>query len=80
MEVERKQEAIWVQLFHRKSYLEEIAAAKTLLDARNSAEEGLCLVEERNKLIKIADQLGWDTVKRYVSDPLAEDETWQVPA
>ena len=57
-----------------EGHLEEIAAAKILLDARNLAEEGLCLVKERNKLIKIADQHGWDTVNRYVTDPLAEDE------
>ena len=52
-----------------ESHLEDIAAAKTLLDARNSVEEVLCLVKGRNKLIKIADQHGWD-----MSDPLAEDE------
>ena len=57
-----------------ESHLEKIAAAKTLLDARNSAEEGLCLVKEQNKLIKIVDQHGWDTMNHYVSDPLAEDE------
>ena len=34
----------------------------------------LCLMKERNKLIKIADQHGWDTVNRYVSDLLAEDK------
>ena len=56
-----------------ESHLEEITVAKTL-HTRNSAEEGLCLVKERNKLIKIVDQHGWDTVNHYVSDPLAEDE------
>ena len=56
------------------SHLDEIAATKTLLDARNLAEEGLYLVKEQNKLIKIADQHGWDTVNCYISDPLAEDE------
>ena len=56
------------------SHLDEIAATKTLLDARNLAEEGLCLVKEQNKLIKIAYQHGWDTVNCYISDPLAEDE------
>ena len=56
-----------------ESHLEEIAVAKTLLDAKNSAE-GLCLMKEQNKLIKIVDQHGWDTVNRYVSNPLTEDE------
>ena len=44
-----------------ESHLEEITVAKTL-HTRNSAEEGLCLVKEQNKLIKIVDQHGWDTV------------------
>ena len=57
-----------------ESHLEDITVAKTLLNARNSAEEVLCFVKGRNKLIKIADQHGWDMVNRYVSDPLAEDE------
>ena len=31
-------------------------------------------MKERNKLIKIADQHGWDMVNHYISDPFAEDE------
>ena len=54
--------------------LEDIAMSNTLLEARTFAEEGLCSIKERNKLIKIADQYGWDTANCYTSDPLASDE------
>ena len=56
-----------------ESHLEEIAVAKTLLDAKNLAE-GLYFMKEQNKLIKIVDQHGWDTVNRYISNPFTEDE------
>lgn len=54
--------------------LEEIGVSNTLLEARSIAEKGLSLITERNKLIKIADKHGWDTVNNYVSDPLAKDD------
>ena len=53
---------------------QEAAEANTLLEARTAAEEGLSLVIERNKHIKIADRDGWDTVSLYVTDPLAADD------
>ena len=45
-----------------------------LLEARSVAEKGLSLLSDRNKLIKIADKHGWDTVNNYVTDPLTKDE------
>ena len=54
--------------------VEDIATSDTLLEARTFAEGGLCSIKERNKLIKIADQYGWDTANCYTSDPLASDE------
>lgn len=54
--------------------LDSIATANTLLEARTYAEKGLSILSERQKLIKIADKHGWDTVNNYVSDPLAKDE------
>lgn len=53
---------------------QEVAEANTLLEARAAAEEGLSLIAERNKHIKIADRDGWDTVELYVNDPLAIDD------
>lgn len=73
----------WKQKGNRKQYefnrsveehFQDIAVSKTLLEARTSAEKGLCLITERNKLVKIADKHGWDTVNQYVTDPLAKDD------
>ena len=53
--------------------LEDISQAKTLADARRFAHEGTALVSERNRLLKIADAYGWDTVEIYSQDPPAID-------
>ena len=53
---------------------QEVAEANTLLEAHAAAEEGLSLIAERNKHIKIADRDGWDMVELYVNDPLAIDD------
>ena len=75
---EWKQKGNWKQYEFNRSVEEQfkdIAVSKTLLEARTSTEKGLCLITERNKLIKIADKHGWDSVNQYVADPLAKDNT-----
>ncbi|XP_020908560.1 uncharacterized protein LOC110246549 [Exaiptasia diaphana] len=54
--------------------LEGIAVSGTLLEARTIAEKGLSLINDRNKLIRIADKHGWDAANNYVCDPLAKDD------
>lgn len=53
---------------------EEIATTDKLLTARMAAEKGLKLIKKRNKMLKIADTHGWDTVLQYEADPLASNE------
>ena len=48
--------------------------ATQLLLACVSAEKVLSLLKERNRILKIADTHGWDTVSQYISNPLAPDE------
>lgn len=45
--------------------------SKTLLEARTLTK---IIINERSKLIKIADKHVWDTVNKYPSDPLAKEE------
>lgn len=82
-EADKEKAYEWKKKGNKKQYefnqtveeqLEEIAVSNTLLDARTLAEKGLSLIAERNKLIKIADKHGWDTVNQYMADPLAKDE------
>lgn len=73
----------WKKKGHKKQFefnrslenqFQEIASTNDLLTARVAAEKGLELINERNKLLKIADSHGWDTVNQYVADPLAANE------
>ena len=47
----------------------------TVQNAKSRISEGIDIVQERQKLIKLADssQLGWKVVNEYVANPIAED-------
>ncbi|KAK3105906.1 hypothetical protein FSP39_008353 [Pinctada imbricata] len=47
----------------------EISSALTILSDQKVA------LQQRNKIIKVADRHGWDTVHEYLDDPLADDST-----
>ena len=48
---------------------------ETLVNAKSRIEEGIDMIKERQKLIKLADssELGWKVVNEYVSNPIADD-------
>ena len=59
--------------------LDEITKAKSFLE-RGSYSAAVKILEqsekslkERNKIVRIADKYGWDTVEEYVDDPLTDN-------
>jgi len=74
------------QFKHEIKVLTKLKEAKTHLEgpelgidsvqtAKTKIEEGIDLVKERQKLIKLADSsaLGWKVVTEYISNPIADD-------
>ena len=67
--------------FNRKVIKRSFAAVKALESgnigkAREELNEGISLLNNRQKLVKLADksEFGWATVQEYVFDDLADDE------
>ena len=54
--------------------LEDAKESNSLETAKRIVDKGIALIKNRNKLIKIADRDGWDTVTCYEEDPLAGDD------
>lgn len=50
-------------------------SAESVVKAKDSASEGKTLIQQRQKLLKLADssELGWKVVSEYQSNPLASD-------
>lgn len=74
-----KQEGLRIQFNFNCDRIEKLSELESNLDCGNfEAAQGLIKEERqkfvnRNKLLKIADTHGWDTVKEYSVDPLADD-------
>jgi len=49
--------------------------SQKVVSAKEKISEGICLVQERQKMIKLADSsdLGWKVVQEYESNPIADD-------
>ena len=43
-------------------------------DAVDSLQQGMQILTKRNKLLRIADKKGWDTVAEYIGDDFADDD------
>ncbi|CAG2213405.1 unnamed protein product [Mytilus edulis] len=74
------------QFRHSVKVISKLTEARSLLDtpdvslskvaaAKDKISEGIDLVQERQKLIKLADssELGWRVVQEYVTNPIADD-------
>ncbi|XP_052067195.1 uncharacterized protein LOC127706578, partial [Mytilus californianus] len=74
------------QYIHEVKVLTKLTEAKSKLDgpdlsvesihqARDKIVEGMAIVRDRQKLIKLADssELGWKVVKEYTTNPIADD-------
>lgn len=74
------------QYKHKINVLAKLREAKTHLGdpklsidsaqtAKTKIEEGIDLVKDRQKLVKLADlsELGWKVVAQYISSPIADD-------
>lgn len=74
-----KQEGLCKQFNFNCDRIDKLSELESNLDCGNfEAAQGLIKEErqqfvQRNKLLKIADTHGWDTVKKYSVDPLADD-------
>lgn len=74
-----KKKGCEIQYFHNedlKDKLEETVScigAGKIEKAKEILEEGIDLINKRQKVVKIADSHGWDTVSNYVMDDLASD-------
>ena len=74
-----KKKGCEAQFHHNEDVQEKIEEALSSIDtgklqkAQSSLEEGITIINKRQKIIKIADKNGWDTVNEYLSDDLASD-------
>ena len=59
--------------FNLDRELEALIEVGNLEKIKTHISEEFKSLKDRNKILKIADTHGWDTVKEYDSDPLAED-------
>jgi hypothetical protein len=74
-----KKKGCEVQYLHNDDIKDKLEEAVSNIDvgkiekAKVILEEGIELINKRQKVIKIADNHGWDTVEQYVMDDLASD-------
>ncbi len=67
------------QFDHNEEVKEKLEETSNLIEsgkiqkAKDILAEGIELIEKRQKIIKIAESHGWDTVSCYISDELASD-------
>ncbi|XP_021348506.1 uncharacterized protein LOC110447257 isoform X2 [Mizuhopecten yessoensis] len=57
----------------RLAGLDSIENALSFSQTKDIVKEERVALKQRNKLLKIADRHGWDTVHEYMDDPLADD-------
>nr|XP_022342549.1 uncharacterized protein LOC111136182 [Crassostrea virginica] len=72
----KHQARVLTKLKEARDHLDSSSIAdESVESAKASINEGMELVKNRQKLIKLADssQLGWKVVKEYESNPIAED-------
>ncbi|VDI34919.1 organic solute transporter subunit alpha [Mytilus galloprovincialis] len=73
-------EGIKVQHSFNTERLERLAAVESCIKLGNASEVSEIISQEkeiirkRNKILKIADKHGWDTVKEYLDSPLADNK------
>ncbi|XP_063420142.1 uncharacterized protein LOC134705325 [Mytilus trossulus] len=73
-------EGIKVQYSFNTERLERLAAVESCIKLGNASEVSEIISQEkeiirkRNKILKIADKHGWDTVKEYLDSPLADNK------
>ncbi len=72
-----KREGCKKQHRHNEEVKDKLEEAISSIDsgkidkAKQLLEEGIQIIDKRQKVVKIADNYGWDTVQAYVSDDLA---------
>ncbi|CAG2198497.1 unnamed protein product [Mytilus edulis] len=75
-----KSEGIKIQHSFNSERLDKLSAIESCIKLGNVTEVSSIISEEkevlrkRNKILKIADKHGWDTVKEYLDSPLAENK------
>jgi hypothetical protein len=76
---EFKQEGIKIQFNFNSERIDSLESISSLIsqckfdDTRALINSELDILRQRNKILKIADRHGWDTVNEYLDDPLADN-------
>ena len=74
-----KQEGTKIQFNFNSERIDSLESISSLIsqckfdDTRALINSELVTLRQRNKILKIADRHGWDTVNEYLNDPLADN-------